>query len=64
MVAVRKRVLDLCKQHKVMFLNAGNNNPASSDYTIKQIRDGAMVIEGDEASATAGREFTKRKMPV
>jgi hypothetical protein len=47
-----------------MFLNAGNNNPNSSDNTIKQIRDGAMVLESDEASAIAGREFTKRKMPV
>jgi 4-hydroxy-2-oxoheptanedioate aldolase len=64
MVAVRQQVLDLCKQHKVMFLNAGNNNPDSSTYTIKQIREGAMVIEADEASAIAGREFSKRKMPV
>jgi 4-hydroxy-2-oxoheptanedioate aldolase len=64
MMAVRQQVLDLCKQHKVMFLNAGNNNPDSSTYTIKQIREGAMVIESDEASAVAGREFSKRKMPV
>ncbi len=64
MVAVRQRVLDLCKQHNVRFLNAGNNDPGSSDYTLKQIKDGAMVIESDEASAIAGREFTRRKMPV
>jgi 4-hydroxy-2-oxoheptanedioate aldolase len=64
MVAVRQRVLDLCKKNNVRFLNSGNNDPNSSGYTIKQIQDGAMVIESDEASAITGREFTKRKMPV
>jgi hypothetical protein len=64
MVAGRQRVLDLCKQHNVRFLNAGNNDPNSSTYVLKQIQDGAMVIESGEASAIAGREFTKRKMPV
>jgi hypothetical protein len=48
----------------VRFLNAGNNDPNSSDYVLKQIQDGAMVIECDEAAAIAGREFTKRRMPV
>ena len=64
MVAVRKKVLDLCKRHNVMFLNAGNTDPDSSDNVIKQLKDGAMVIEGSEEAAIQGREFTKRKMPV
>jgi 4-hydroxy-2-oxoheptanedioate aldolase len=64
MVAVRKKVLDLCKQHKIMFLNAGNAIPNTPDYTITQIKDGAMVLEANEASAIIGREYTKRKMPV
>jgi 4-hydroxy-2-oxoheptanedioate aldolase len=64
MVAVRKKVLDLCKQHKIMFLNAGSTNPEALDYTITQIKDGAMVLEANEASAIIGREYTKRKMPV
>lgn len=64
MVAVRKKVLDLCKQHNVKFLNAGNTDKDSLDYVIKQIQDGAMVIESGEDSAILGREYTKRKMPV
>jgi 4-hydroxy-2-oxoheptanedioate aldolase len=65
MVKVRQNVLDACKKNNVMFLNAAatdSNNPAS--YVIKQIQDGAKVLEGGEASAIMGREFTKRKMPV
>jgi len=61
---VRQRVLDLCKKNNVRFLNGGNNDPDSSSYVLKQIKDGAMVIECDEASAITGREFTKRRMPV
>jgi 4-hydroxy-2-oxoheptanedioate aldolase len=64
MVKVRQAVLDACKKNKVMFLNAGNTNPNSSAYTIKQIQDGAMVLEAPEAAAIIGREYTKRKMPV
>lgn len=65
MVKVRQGVLDACKKNNVMFLNAAAtdpNDPAS--YVIKQIQDGAMVLEGGEAAAIMGREFTKRKMPV
>jgi 4-hydroxy-2-oxoheptanedioate aldolase len=65
MVKIRQGVLDACKKNNVMFLNAAAtdpNNPAA--YVIKQIQDGAMVLEGGEAAAIMGREFTKRKMPV
>ena len=30
MVAVRKKVLDLCKKNKVMFLNAGTTDPKNA----------------------------------
>ena len=40
MVKVRQKVLDLCKQHNVRFLNAANTNKDSSDYIIKQLTDG------------------------
>jgi 4-hydroxy-2-oxoheptanedioate aldolase len=64
MVKVRQAVLDACKKNKVMFLNAGNANPDSPSYAIKQIQDGAMVLEASESAAIVGREFSKRKMPV
>ena len=64
MVKVRQNVLDLCKKNHVRFLNAANTNPNSSDYVVKQINDGAMVLECGEDAAIMGREFTKRKMPV
>jgi hypothetical protein len=61
---VRKRVLELCKKNKVMFLNAGTTDPKKLDYVIGQIDDGAMVLECGEDAAIMGREHTKRKMPV
>ena len=64
MVKVRQKVLDLCKKNNVKFINAANTDKNSSDYIIKQLRDGAMVLECDEDAAIIGREFTKRKMPV
>jgi hypothetical protein len=64
MQKVRQEVLDNCKKNHVMFLNAGSPNPNSPDYVIKQIKDGAMVLEAPESAAIIGREFTKRKMPV
>ena len=64
MVKVRQAVLDACKKNKVMFLNAGDANPNSPDYAIKQIQDGAMVLEAPESAAIVGREYSKRKMPV
>lgn len=64
MVKVRQQVLDNCKKNNVMFLNAGNAVEDSPDYIVTQIKDGAMVIEGPEAAAIVGREYTKRKMPV
>jgi 4-hydroxy-2-oxoheptanedioate aldolase len=64
MQAVRKKVLDLCKQHNIQFLNAGSTDKNALDYVIKQIQDGARVLESGEEAAILGREFTKRKMPV
>ncbi len=64
MVKVRQAVLDACKKNKVMFLNAGDANPNSPDYAVKQIQDGAMVLEAPESAAIVGREYSKRKMPV
>ncbi|HEX3753590.1 MAG TPA: hypothetical protein VHV26_00805 [Rhizomicrobium sp.] len=64
MQAVRKKVLDLCKQHNIQFLNAGSTDKNALDYVIKQIQDGARVLESGEEAAIIGREYTKRKMPV
>jgi 4-hydroxy-2-oxoheptanedioate aldolase len=64
MVKVRQAVLDNCKKNKVMFLNATNADPNSTDYVINQIKDGCMVCAGGEAASIVGREYTKRKMPV
>jgi 4-hydroxy-2-oxoheptanedioate aldolase len=64
MVAVRQRVLNLCKQHGLRFLNAGRVDDDSVDGILRQLKDGAMVIESNEATATKGREYTKRRMPV
>ena len=57
-------MLDLCKKNNLKFLNSGTVDPAMSDYVIKQLQDGAMVIESREDSAILGQEFSKRKMPV
>ena len=59
-----RMVLDLCKQHGVSFLNAGNTIPTSSTYIITQLQQGALVIEAGEPVAIMGREYSKRKMPV
>jgi hypothetical protein len=64
MVKVRQKVLDLCKKNNVKFLNGASTDKNSLDYVIKQIQDGAMVLECGEDAAIMGREFTKRKMPV
>jgi len=64
MAGIRQKVLDTCKKNKVMFLNAGNPDPKNSAYVIKQIQDGAMVLEGGEQVAIMGREYSKRKMHV
>jgi hypothetical protein len=47
-----------------MVLNAGSANQNSPDYVVKQIQDGAMVLEAPESAAIVGREYSKRKMPV
>jgi hypothetical protein len=48
----------------VKFLNAASTDPNRLDYIIKQIQEGAMVLECGEQAAIMGREHTKRKMPV
>ncbi len=64
MQAVRTNVLNLCKKNNVKFLNAASTDPNRLDYIIKQIQEGAMVLECGEQAAIMGREHTKRKMPV
>jgi len=64
MVKVRTGVLNACKKNKVSFLNASSADPNSTAYSITQIKDGALVLEGNEESAIIGREYSKRKMPV
>jgi hypothetical protein len=64
MVKVRQRVLDLSKRNGLRFLNAARASDDSIDSVIRQIKDGAMVLESNEEAAIKGREYTKRKMPV
>ena len=64
MARARQKVVDLCKKNKLMFLNAARAADDSVDSVIRQIKDGAMVLESDEDAAIKGREYTKRKMPV
>ncbi len=61
---VRQVLLDNCKKNHVIFMNAGSPDPNSPAYVITQIKDGAKVLEANEATAIIGREYTKRKMPV
>ncbi len=66
MQKVRSDILNLCKKHKVNFLNAAETQPGHNNV-VQQIKDGAMVISagaGGEAVAVMGREYSKRKMPV
>jgi 4-hydroxy-2-oxoheptanedioate aldolase len=58
MMAARAKVLAAAKKRGIRFLNSAGRD------VIKQIQDGVMVIAGGEESAIAGREYTKRKMPV
>ncbi len=64
MLKVQANVRDLCKKNHVMFLNGGSPDPNSPAYVITAIKQGSMVLEGPEAAAIIGREYTKRKMPV
>ena len=64
MEKVRQNVVDLCKKNGLRFLNAARASDNSVDSVVRQIKDGAMVLESDEAAAIKGREYTKRKMPV
>jgi 4-hydroxy-2-oxoheptanedioate aldolase len=64
MMAVHDMVLRLCKKHGVRYLNLATNLPGTFNYVLNQIRGGAMLLVGSEETALAGREFTKRKMPI
>ena len=63
MEAVRQQVLAACKKNNVKFLNAADAEPGHNNI-VQQIKDGAMMISGNEATAIQGREHSKRKMPV
>jgi len=60
---VRRRVLAECKKNNVRFSNPSSLRPGYGNI-IDQIKEGLMVTAGGEQVAIAGREFTKRKMPV
>ncbi len=64
MLKVKENVRALCKKNHVMFLNGGSPDPNSPAYVLTAIKEGSMVLEGPEAAAIIGREYTKRKMPV
>lgn len=64
MIAIRNKVLGLCKKYNVRYLNAATPAPGGFNYVIDQIRDGAMVMVGSEDTCLMGREYTKRRMPI
>lgn len=64
LVAIRRKILDLCRQRKIIFLNASSPTPGDFNYVIDQIRDGTMFMPATEETAIMGRDYTKRKMPV
>jgi 4-hydroxy-2-oxoheptanedioate aldolase len=58
MVAARAKILAATKANKVFFLNTGNAN-----NIVDMIKEGVMVVAGNEAAAQVGRKFTNRQMP-
>jgi 4-hydroxy-2-oxoheptanedioate aldolase len=58
MMKARSTVLAAAKKRGIRFLNSAGRD------VIAQLKDGVMVIAGGEEAAIAGREYTKRKMPV
>jgi 4-hydroxy-2-oxoheptanedioate aldolase len=51
--AISDKVRAECIKNRLKFVGGGN-----------EVRNGAMLLSGSEAAAIAGRELTKRKMPV
>ena len=58
MVAARAKVLAATKAQHIFFLNTGNANNIE-----EMIKEGVMVVAGNEQAAIVGRKFTKRTMP-
>ena len=58
MVAARAKILAATKANHVFFLNTGNAN-----NVVDMIKEGVMVVAGNEAAATVGRKYSKRTMP-
>ena len=58
MLAARAKVLAATKANKIFFLNTGNANNIE-----EMIKEGVMVVAGNEQAAIVGRKFTKRTMP-
>jgi len=59
MLKARATIFAACKRNKILFLDGANSNNIA-----EMIKDGVMVVAGGtEATAQAGRKFTKRTMP-
>lgn len=59
MQQARSKILAATKANKVFFLNG-----ATTNNIVEMIKEGVMVVAGgSEATAEAGRKFTKRTMP-
>jgi len=58
MVAARAKILAATKANKVFFLNTG-----TAANIVDMIKEGVMVVAGNEQAAEVGRKFTKRTMP-
>jgi 4-hydroxy-2-oxoheptanedioate aldolase len=64
LIAIRRMILNLCKQKNIRFLNALSAAPDSPNYIIGQLKDGTMFGPASEEVAIMAREHTKRRMPV
>jgi 4-hydroxy-2-oxoheptanedioate aldolase len=64
LIAIRRMILNMCKQRKIVFLNALSADPASPNYILDQLKDGTMFGPATEEVAIMAREHTKRRMPV
>ena len=58
MIAARAKILAATKANHVFFLNTGNAN-----NIVDMIKEGVMVVAGNEQAAIVGRKYSKRTMP-
>jgi hypothetical protein len=58
MIVARARVLAACKANHIFFLNT-----MEEANVIDMIKEGVMIGPANQATAEAGRKYTKRALP-